>query len=119
MLHWVVDPELVKEVVENHPIRIAGGARVQALRLPPGDQLLDVLERDKPSVGLGCRVLDEEFKDVFVFLVGEGLAERLDVFKECFDGFLKRERLFFLFETGDLKAASFGVEFKAFAFLRL
>ena len=81
-LHWVVDPELVKEVVENYPVRIERGARVEALRLAPGEKLLDVLGRDKPGVGLGGRVFGKKFEDVFVFLVGEGFAERLDVFLE-------------------------------------
>jgi hypothetical protein len=52
-------------------------------------------------------VLSEEFEDVFVFLVGEGLAERLDVFEECFDGFLKRQRLVFVARTGEVEAAFF------------
>ena len=52
-------------------------------------------------------------------MVGEGLSERLDVFEEGCDGFLKRKRFAFCVETRDLKAAVFGVEFEALAFLRL
>jgi hypothetical protein len=96
MPHRVVDPELVKEVVNNHPVRIERGARVKALRLPPGEKLLYVLGRDKPGVGFGCRTFGEEFEYVFVLLVSEGLTERLDVFEERFDGFLKREGLVFI-----------------------
>jgi hypothetical protein len=86
----VVDPKLVEEVVENYSVRIESGAGVYALRLPPGEKLLDVFWRDKTGVGLGVQEFGEEFEDVLVFLMGEGFAERLDVFQERFDGFLKR-----------------------------
>ena len=111
LLDWVVDPELVKEVVENYAIGVEGGARVEALGLPPGEELLDVLGRDKPGVGFGCHMFGKKFEDVFVFLVGEGLAERLDVFEERLDGFLQRQRFVFFIEAGEFEAAVFGVEF--------
>jgi hypothetical protein len=119
MLHRVVDPKLVEEVVENYAVSIERGARVETLRFPPGEKLLDVLGSDFPGVGFGGDVFGEEFEDVFVFLVSEGLAERLDVFQERFDGFLKRERFVFGARTGKFEAASFGVEFEALSFLRL
>jgi len=53
-----------------------------------------------------------EFEDVFVFLMGEGFAERLDVFKERFDGFLKRQQLVFFGET-EFKTRLSGSEFQA------
>ena len=116
---WIIDSKLVKEVVENYPIRIESGAGVQSLRLPPGEKLLDVLGRDKPGVGLGCRMFGEKFEDVFVFLVSEGFAEGPHVFEESFDGFLERERFFvFFIEACEFEAAFFRAH-KAFAFLRL
>jgi len=77
--------------VENDSICIESGARIKPLRLPPSEKLLDVLGRDKSGVRYGCRVFRKEFENVFVFLVGEGFAEGLNVFEECFDGFLKRD----------------------------
>jgi hypothetical protein len=115
--HGVLDPKLVKEVVENYPIRIEGGTGVHSFRLSPGEELLYVLGRDKPGVGFGCYVLNEEFEDVFIFLMGEGFAARFDVFKEHFDGFLKRQRLVFCLETREFEAAFFRAQLKAFAFL--
>ena len=106
--------------MENHPIRIKRSARVEALGLSPGKELLNVLGRDKPGVGLGCHVLDEEFEDVFVFLVGERFAEGLDVFEECLNGSSKRQRLFvFNAWPGEFEAAVLRAQFKAFAFLPL
>jgi hypothetical protein len=61
-------------------------------------------------------VFGEQFEDVFVLLVGEGFVERLDVFEERFDGFLKRKGFGFCARTGYLKAAVFGVEFSALSF---
>ena len=117
MPHRVVDPELVKEVVENYAIGVEGGARVKALRRPPGEKLLYVLGSDIPGVGFGCRMFGEEFEYVFVLLVSEGFTERLDVFEERFDGFLKREGLIFIARTREFEAAFFGAKFEAFAFL--
>ena len=105
--------------MENYPIRIEGGAGVHSFRLSPSEKLLYILWRDEPGVGFGGDVFGKKFEDVFVFLVGEGFAERLDVFEKRFNGFLKGQRLVFCIETGEFEAAVFGVKFKAFAFLRL
>jgi hypothetical protein len=81
-------------------------------------ELLYVLGRDKPGVGFGGDVFRKEFEDVFVFLVSEGLAERLDIFDETFDGLLKWDRFFVsIVRTGEFEAAFFRAQFKAFAFL--
>jgi hypothetical protein len=84
-------PSLLKKLWRNYPIGVEGGAAGPVPRLPPSEELLDVLGRDKPGVGLGGRVFGEPFEDVSVLLVGEGFAERLDVFEERFGGFFEEE----------------------------
>ncbi len=105
--------------MENHPVRIEGGARVETLRPSPSEELLDVLGSDVPCVGFGCQVFGEELEDVFVFLMGEGFAEGPHVFEERLDRFFQRERLFVFFEAGEFEAAFFRAQFKALAFLGL
>lgn len=100
LFYRVVDPELAKEVVKNHPIRIEGGARVHAPRLPPCEELLDVLRRDKPGVGPRGHVLGKEFEDVFVFSVRHQFAERADILKKRVDRRGERQGIRFGFFFG-------------------
>ncbi len=76
-----------------------------------------VLGIDVPGVGLGGRVLGEEFEHVLVLLPGELLAERLDVLQEALDRCGEREPFLFL-DPGELKTTRAGFELETLSFLR-
>ena len=71
--------------MQDDAVRVEGGAGVEALGLAPGEEILDVLGRDMPGIGLGGRVFGEELEDGLVFLVGERLAEGLDIVEKDLD----------------------------------
>jgi hypothetical protein len=62
-------------------------------------------------------VLAEETEDVLVLLVGEGLAERLDVLQKTLDGSGEGKLVLFL-DPGEFKSAACRFNFKTLAFLR-
>lgn len=66
--------------LQMHPggagaVGVEGGARIEALGLPLGEELLYLLGSDMPGIGLGGREFREEFEDELVFLVGERLPK--------------------------------------------